>query len=620
MAIENDGSKTAYEMAIASADIDSGCNACVQSPFRSEPCANSSRAHHHLSLEEIAMNERLLFGFISIFSLVSGDVLCGAESKLVHQAPSGQLHYASWNDKGDTLPDFSYCGYREGGASVPRTENVLVLEPSGAENELSRIQDALDKLGAMPIGENGMRGALLLKKGLWKVGGSIFMRHDGIVLRGEGQGEDGTVIMATLRKPHDVLVIGRSASGQLNDEPLKHESPEIAGGLGEGKRSYPVKNHVPVGSRVLTVPDAHFKAGEEVLITRPGTKEWIDAIGMGKIPERPGVVQWSPSAYSFGFFRKIRSVDGDCITLEIPLVQSIDENYGGGRVASAALPSYVKECGIENIRLESEFDGTVKTKMDGVIPEHFSDENHACFGVVFLEAENCWMRNSTGAHFLNGLTKFDRKARRISVIDCSSLDPVSKIEGGRRSAFLMAGCQQVLVLRCFGRNNRHDFVTGSQVCGPNAFVDCRAESAWAGSENHQRWAMGTLWDNVRVEGKKTGLYALNRGNLGTGHGWTGNSSVFWNCAAPSILVDKPPLGQNFAIGCSDPGLYDQGQADLSRALYNKSSGMNEVSSAPLSGTGYIESPLNTVEPQSLYYAQLSARLGADAVLAIKKPE
>ena len=42
--------------------------------------------------------------------------------------------------------------------------------------------------------------------------------------------------------------------------------------------------------------------------------------------------------------------------------------------------------------------------------------------------------------------------------------------------------------------------------------------------------------------------AANRGSMGSGHGWAGAQMVFWNCAAPLILVMQPPTAQNFAIG------------------------------------------------------------------------
>jgi len=47
-----------------------------------------------------------------------------------------------------------------------------------------------------------------------------------------------------------------------------------------------------------------------------------------------------------------------------------------------------------------------------------------------------------------------------------------------------------------------------------------------------------------------GLY--NRGDYGTGHGWSSAHSVAWNYAtgAGVGVIQRPPTAQNYAIGCS----------------------------------------------------------------------
>jgi hypothetical protein len=126
--------------------------------------------------------------------------------------------------------------------------------------------------------------------------------------------------------------------------------------------------------------------------------------------------------------------------------------------------------------------------------------------------------------------------------------------------------------------------------------------------------MGTLFDGIRVSGPSTGLFAVNRGRWGGGHGWTGNTTVFWNCASTVIFANQPPLGQNFMIGNSDPKLYDQEQAKGWIKGLNSASGRNdELCEGTLQGTAWKESPAEMVTPRSLYYAQLEARLGKAAV-------
>jgi hypothetical protein len=117
------------------------------------------------------------------------------------------------------------------------------------------------------------------------------------------------------------------------------------------------------------------------------------------------------------------------------------------------------------------------------------------------------------------------------------------------------------------------------------------------------------------------VQAINRGDSGSGHGWAGANNVFWNCAAPVILVMRPPAAQNFAIGWSggtDPQTLDA-PARLGarlRRLSESSPAPWNVSAVPILGDGHIESPTAPVAPRSLYLQQLQDRLGPAAVAGL----
>jgi hypothetical protein len=81
-----------------------------------------------------------------------------------------------------------------------------------------------------------------------------------------------------------------------------------------------------------------------------------------------------------------------------------------------------------------------------------------------------------------------------------------------------------------------------------------------------------------------------------------------------IFANQPPLGQNFMIGNSDPGLFDPKWAKMYMNSVNAASGRkDELCEGALQGTAWKESPHESVTPRSLYYAQLEARLGKAAV-------
>jgi hypothetical protein len=177
----------------------------------------------------------------------------------------------------------------------------------------------------------------------------------------------------------------------------------------------------------------------------------------------------------------------------------------------------------------------------------------------------------------------DREAKWVTVRDSVSLDPVSRIDGGRRYPFAIDG-QLGLVIGCRSEGARHAFVVGSRVCGPNAFVDSVSTREYGDSEPHHRWSVGGLYDNI------TGNIAIqDRQWAGSGHGWAGANYVAWNTRG-TLVCQKPPTAQNFAIGHvgpKDPGSHPRED-------------------------GHWESHGTPVEPASLYARQLRDRLGPDA--------
>ncbi|MEM1305160.1 MAG: hypothetical protein AAGG46_09695, partial [Planctomycetota bacterium] len=115
-------------------------------------------------------------------------------SRLAYEE-NGRLQYGPYANEGQTeqrnrLPDFSHCGYRGGGVAMPFVPAVVTVEP-GRGDDRRAIQRALDRVAEMPLGEDGFRGAVLLKKGAYRLGGTLKIDKSGVVLRGEGSQRDG---------------------------------------------------------------------------------------------------------------------------------------------------------------------------------------------------------------------------------------------------------------------------------------------------------------------------------------------------------------------------------------------------------------------------------------------
>ena len=124
----------------------------------------------------------------------------GPDAKVV-LGDDGKLVY-KLDKRGNQIPDFSRCGYMGGGVKLPDVPVVKTLSPSkGEADDTAYIQAAIDEVCAMPLKKSGFRGALLLKKGTYRIKETVRIHASGVVVRGEGQHEDGTIIRGTKRNP-----------------------------------------------------------------------------------------------------------------------------------------------------------------------------------------------------------------------------------------------------------------------------------------------------------------------------------------------------------------------------------------------------------------------------------
>ena len=418
-------------------------------------------------------------------------------SSLVYPGKDGKLVYAA-DERGNRIPDFSHAGYGGGGIAIPDLPVKAEVAPAEGDDG-ARIQAAIDTVSKLPLDKRSWRGAVLLKKGRYEIAGMIKIAQSGVVLRGEGQDENGTVLVAAGVEKRILIQVG--GSGELREVP--------------GTRREITDAYVPVGAYNFHVKDTTgLKAGDSIIAHRPSAAEWIQALGMDRIPAREDggrIEQWKPGTKDLLFDRVITKINGNQITIDAPICNSLDQLYGGGAIYKYEFPARITQAGVENLRGVSEYKG----RQD-------EDEAHAWDFIVIDAAANAWVRRITALHFAHNAVKVEKKAKWVTVEDSTCLDPVSRIAGSRRYPFTISG-QLTLVQRCFARNGRHDFAQGSLSPGPNVFLDCASEKSHSDSGPHHRWASGALYDNVRVPDGAINI--RNRGNLGAGHGWAGANMV-----------------------------------------------------------------------------------------------
>lgn len=475
----------------------------------------------------------------------------GSEISFLTLGQDGQLNYGT-DQKGNRIPDFSHCGYRGADYSIPDCSIRVVLSPAEGDNT-DRIQKALDYVAALPEDSEGVRGAVLLRRGNYPVFGGLAIKSSGVVLRGEGMGPDGTVLIAAGTDRRTLLRFAGTNDRKWRSNGLRHVTDEF----------------VPVGAYRIHLDTADgLRAGDSICITRPSTQEWIEEVEMNQFGGGiKGYFDWKPGTRNIVWDRVVTDVNDSVITIDAPLTASIDT---AATLQAYDWPGRIYQAGVENLRLRSAYN-----------PENPKDEDHAWMAVTVENAEDIWVRQVAMEHFAGSAVAIWESCRRITVEDCLSLAPVSEEGGYRRHTFFTMG-QQTLFLRCWSEKGRHDFSVGHCAAGPNAFVQCESFQSLDDSGPIESWACGVLYDNVRIDGNA--LRLGNRGSQGQGIGWAAANSVLWQCQAAVIECDKPPTAWNWAFGCW----------------------------GEFEGKGFWHESNSFINPYSLYASQLQQRLGRKA--------
>jgi hypothetical protein len=512
---------------------------------------------------------------------------------LVYPGTDGRLVYVA-DSLGNKIPDFSNAGYKGGGASIPYVAVKETVWPVLGDNS-TNIQAAIDKVSALPLDASGFRGAVLLKMGMYELEKPVTIRASGVVLRGEGYSDIGTILIGKI--PKDRQAYGRG--GLVNISGPKAITP-----LEETKQSITDK-YVPVGACSFSIISAKaFKAGDRILVRRNGNQDWIKAIGEDSIAA--GRSRWRP--FTITYDRVITEIKGNTIVVDAPIFTAVETRWGGGDIVKYT-DERIEQAGVENLRGVSQYDPSVRqvtygnmnvetttdpiTRYEG--NEYFSDENHVSNFIVISNAKNVWVRKISALHFVTSVVQSNAGSKWITVQDCESREPVSVRAGGRRFIYQMNG-QLCLVQRCFSQKGRHSFVLQGSEASGNVYFDCQAINPYSTSEPHNRWVNGVLYDNVKAP-----LTARFWKNFIIG--WAGANIVFWNCEG-DFVVQSPPTAKNYSFG----------HIGTAAVIFN----------IPLQDygapKGHIESLDTHVTPRSLYLTQLKERLGEEAVKRISKED
>ena len=530
----------------------------------------------------------LLYRGIAVFAAVSLTLSLAAqpEASLVYPGDDGKLVYVKHANTAESnadnlVIDYSNCGYMGGGVAIPDVPVKIIVYPQFGDDK-KRIQDAIDYVSSLTPDENGFRGAVLLKAGTYEVdagltanGDALKINTSGVVLRGEGQGSDGTILKTTFEAKHQIIAT-RPGNPSVSTLMTTRISDSY---VGSGTKGFHVENA------------SGLTAGDIIYVRFTPNQSWLDEIYANAYMS-DGDLDWDIGTYSINYERRITSVDGDSISIHSPIILPMQAKFGGGEVRKISrAKNRLSQVGIENMRLL----GT------GITPSCPADDPNRLQTAVHLDyTENSWIRGITVLHTSNSLFK-TWNSHYITIEDCASINPLGPKRAGYRYTFYFdAASSHNLCQRTFTDDGRHDYVLGPRIPGPNVFLD--GYSTRGGTQGpHQRWATGTLFDNLKLES----LIALeHRGSSGSGHSWAGIQSTIWNTESPSVVCDAPVGHMNYAIG-------NTGNEALSIYINNTRPGVYR---------GHYDNHGSHVATRSLYLKQLEDRLGAAAVENIAIPE
>ena len=511
------------------------------------------------------MNHFLPTTAAALFLVLTTIPALGAgKSEWVSEEGSGKLAYQTLPG-GDRVMDFSHAGYEGGGVALPVAPVKKTLRPSGGD-DTAALQAALDEVGRLPV-VNGIRGAVLLEAGEFSCSGALVLKASGVVLRGSGSGAKGTTIN----------LVGKP-----------HAGVEISGGHGNrpsGAAMAITDAYVPSGATTFSVHEAGaFKVGDTILINHPVTEAWVKFMQMDELSRNGKKETWVSGTIACE--RTIAGISGNKVTVSVPLADAYDARYlnpPGATVVKAEGAALISHVGVEHLRF---FAPPQKVAFDA---PHYS-------AVRIRAGADVWLQDLEIVDTV-GSVGLDDDTRRATVTGVNIIHTAATV-GSAKPADFSADGTQILFDRCSGKgDNLFYFVTGARVTGPNVVLNCTFRGN-GHIQPHQRWATGLLVDGCKVP--ESGIDFMNRGEMGSGHGWTLGWGVAWNCEAAEWTIQQPPGAANWAIGC-------QCKRVTAARPFDKTPKLPE---------GIFESHGTPVSPASLYLAQLRERLGPQAVKAI----
>ncbi len=483
--------------------------------------------------------------------------------------------------EGRFLHDFSYAGYRGGGEEFGQDLPALTIDavadhgadPSGESDASAALQAAID------AGQEAGGAIIALPAGTYRLDAPVTVSASKIVLRGEGAEATKLWMTGSQGMSYKSHVTFRGA--------LKYGEPVALSVDGESR-----------GATVEVADASGLKAGDDIVIGWTITDEFIDEHGM------TGVWMAFNGDWSPFFWRTIVAVDGDTVTLDVPLRYPAKTRDGADvRVVSGAL----REVAVEDLGVA-----------DAVSWEQAWEESQI-HTIEFDGVVDGWIRGvssypSPGApknglgvdrHLQSG-GLIVRRSKRVTVADGSMAWPENRGGGGNGYLYEVRQSSEVLFRDLVGASGRHNFIqnwgfgatgivwlrihTKDGIAVPLKGLDIGLPGF---SEFHHSLSTANLIDQSVID---DGWGAVNRGDYSSGAGHSATETVLWNSSGAGTLRSRQ-FGHGYIIG-----------AEPSLKIETSTNTPDAAGSAP---EDWVEGPgeVGELDPPSLYEDQLARRLG-----------
>lgn len=171
--------------------------------------------------------------------------------------------------QGNSLPDFSFAGYRSSDVSLPSSIESLVTLDASSGDQTARIQAALNQVSAAG------GGAVKLGEGTFPISSGLDLASN-VVLRGSGVSST-KISLSKMSTGRPVFSMGNGTDRKVN--------PFLSSSITD--------TFVGIGSNVVTVSDANgFRAGQTVFVNRAATDKWIRDNGMADLIRNGTAQTW----------------------------------------------------------------------------------------------------------------------------------------------------------------------------------------------------------------------------------------------------------------------------------------------------------------------------------------